>query len=80
MADVERRLHVLYHPRGKTVVVIEHKLDIRANADWIIDMGPEGGDAGGRIVAQGSPRDLVKTPGKSHTSRVLAEFLAERSN
>ena len=82
MADVEKLIHVLHRlvDAGNTVVVIEHNLDVWADADWIIDMGPEGGDAGGRIVAQGSPRDLVKTPGKSHTSRVLAEFLAERSN
>ena len=79
MADVERRLHVLHHPRGKTVVVIEHKLDVRANADWIIDMGPEDGDAGERIVAEESTRDLVKTSKQSHTSRVRADFLATRS-
>ena len=79
MADVERRLHVLHHPRGKTVVVIEHKLDVRANADWIIDMGPEDGDAGERIVAKASTRERVRTPKQSHTSRVRADFLATRS-
>jgi excinuclease ABC subunit A len=60
------------------VVVIEHNLDIMAEADWIIDLGPEGGDAGGEIVAHGSPEEIVKKPDRSHTARVLADFLLER--
>ena len=62
MADVEKLLRVLHRlvDAGNTVVVIEHNLDIIAEADWIFDLGPEGGDAGGRIVAQGSPEDIIK--------------------
>jgi excinuclease ABC subunit A len=58
MADVEKLIHVLHRlvDAGNTVVVIEHNLDIIADADWIIDLGPEGGDAGGRIAAQGTPQ------------------------
>jgi excinuclease ABC subunit A len=64
---------------GNSVVVIEHNLDVIAEADCIIDLGPEGGDGGGRVVAQGAPRQIVGEPEKSHTARILAEFLAERS-
>jgi len=58
MADVEKLLRVLHRlvECGHTVVVIEHNLDVIAEADWIVDLGPEGGDAGGCIVAQGSPK------------------------
>ena len=81
MADVEKLIRVLHRlvDAGNTVVLIEHNLDVIADADWIIDLGPEGGDAGGRIVAQGTPQDLARQPQRSHTSRVLAEFLATRS-
>ena len=80
MADVEKLLRVLHRlvDAGNTVVVIEHNLDVMAEADWIIDLGPEGGDAGGRIVAQGSPEAVAKRPARSHTARILAHFLAER--
>ena len=80
MADVERLLHVLHRlvDAGNTVVVIEHNLDVIADADWIIDLGPEGGDAGGYIAAQGAPVTLASTPSISHTARVLAEFLSSR--
>jgi excinuclease ABC subunit A len=65
------------------VVVIEHNLDVMAEADWIIDLGPEGGDAGGRIVAMAPPEALAKSvrPGGtvSHTARILGAFLAERA-
>ena len=63
MADVEKLIRVLHRlvDAGNTVVVIEHNLDVMAEADWIIDLGPEGGDGGGRIVAQGSPRDIIAT-------------------
>ncbi len=79
MADVEKLIRVLHRlvDAGNSVVVIEHNLDIWADADWIIDLGPEGGEAGGRIVAQGSPEQLAAA-GQSHTGRVLAEFLATR--
>ena len=80
MADVEKLIRVLHRlvDAGNTAVVIEHNLDIIADADWIIDLGPEGGDAGGRIVAQGSPQEVTKRQGRSHTARILAEFLGER--
>jgi excinuclease ABC subunit A len=80
MADVEKLLRVLHRlvDTGNTVVVIEHNLDIMAEADWIIDLGPEGGDGGGRIVAQGAPESIVRKPGKSHTAQILGDFLAER--
>ena len=80
MADVEKLIRVLHRlvDAGNTVVVIEHNLDVMADADWIIDLGPEGGDGGGRIAAQGAPATLAKTPQRSHTTRVLADFLAMR--
>jgi excinuclease ABC subunit A len=57
---------------GNTVVVIEHNLDVIKNADWIIDLGPEGGDRGGEIVAEGSPKDIAKSK-RSYTGQVLKE-------
>jgi excinuclease ABC subunit A len=81
MADVERLIRVLHRlvDAGNTVVVIEHNLDVIADADWIIDLGPEGGDAGGRVVAQGAPEQIIRQPGASHTAKILKEFLAGRS-
>jgi excinuclease ABC subunit A len=80
MADVEKLIRVLHRlvDAGNTVVVIEHNLDVIAEADWIIDLGPEGGGGGGRVVVEGPPEALAAAPRASHTSRVLAEFLAER--
>jgi excinuclease ABC subunit A len=80
MADVEKLMRVLHRlvAAGNTVIVIEHNLDIMAEADWIVDLGPEGGDGGGRIVAQGAPESIVRKPGKSHTARILGEFLEQR--
>jgi excinuclease ABC subunit A len=91
MADVEKLIRVLHRlvDAGNTVVVIEHNLDVMADADWIIDLGPEGGDAGGEIVAQGAPDDLADAFGssaprsgvvRSHTATVLKAFLAERGH
>jgi excinuclease ABC subunit A len=79
MADVDKLVKVLQRlvDAGNSVVVIEHNLDIMAEADWIIDLGPEGGAAGGRIVAQGAPEAIARAR-KSHTARILAAFLAER--
>jgi len=80
MADVEKLIHVLHRlvDAGNSVVVIEHNLDIMAEADWLIDMGPEGGDGGGSVVAKGVPETLV-VKGTSHTAELLREFLTERS-
>jgi excinuclease ABC subunit A len=80
MADVEKLVRVLHRlvDTGNTVVVIEHNLDVMAEADWIVDLGPEGGSGGGRIVAQGSPEEIVRKPGASHTAKILGEFLLER--
>jgi excinuclease ABC subunit A len=80
MADVEKLIRVLHRlvDAGNTVVVVEHHLDVIAEADWVIDMGPEGGDAGGRIVAQGAPETVAKRTRGSHTATALATFLGER--
>jgi excinuclease ABC subunit A len=80
MADVEKLLGVLHRlvDTGNTVVVIEHNLDVMAEADWIVDLGPEGGDGGGRIVAQGAPEAIARKPNKSHTAKILGDFLTER--
>ncbi len=79
MADVEKLIKVLHRlvDAGNTVVVVEHNLDIWATADWIIDMGPEGGTGGGEVVAKGSPQELAKNK-RTHTERLLAEFLETR--
>ncbi len=76
MADVEKLLRVLHRlvDAGNSVLVIEHNLDVVAEADWIIDMGPEGGKQGGKVIAQGSPYTVVKRK-KSHTGKYLAEVL-----
>ena len=81
MADVEKLVHVLHRlvEAGNTAVVVEHNLDIMAEADWIVDMGPEAGDAGGRIVAQGTPADIARKKKQSHTGRVLNDFLRDRA-
>ena len=72
-ADVERLLRVLHRlaDLGNTVVVIEHNLDVLRTADWLVDLGPEGGDAGGRVIAQGPPR-IVAEVAESDTGRFLA--------
>ncbi|MBR2689658.1 MAG: hypothetical protein IKE42_17545, partial [Aquamicrobium sp.] len=69
-------LHELVE-QGNSVVVIEHNLEVIKTADWIIDMGPEGGDGGGEVVAQGTPEDVVRI-GKGHTARFLKEVLERR--
>jgi excinuclease ABC subunit A len=60
------------------VAIIEHNLDIIAEADWVIDLGPEGGQGGGRIVAQGAPEEVARHRNRSHTARALARFLRRR--
>jgi excinuclease ABC subunit A len=74
--DVRKLLTVLERlvAAGNTVVVIEHNLDVIKTADWIIDLGPEGGDAGGQVVVAGSPEKVAAYPA-SHTGRFLAEVL-----
>ena len=77
MADVEKLIHVLHRlvEAGNTVILIEHNLDLIAEADWIIEMGPEGGTGGGNVVVAGDVPTLLKARAKSHTGAVLAEFL-----
>jgi len=74
--DIRKLLEVLHRlvSRGNSVVVIEHNLDVIKNADWIIDMGPEGGDGGGKVVAQGTPEDVAKN-GTSATGEYLKKIL-----
>jgi excinuclease ABC subunit A len=76
MADVEKLIRVLHRlvDAGNTVLVIEHNLDVIAEADWIVDLGPEGGSGGGRVVFAGTP-EKMKT---GHTGKALSEFLAQR--
>ena len=77
--DVKQLLAVLHRLRdhGNTVVVIEHNLDVIKTADWIIDLGPEGGDGGGEIIAYGTPKEVVKIKG-SHTAKFLKPLLKPR--
>jgi excinuclease ABC subunit A len=81
MADVEKLIHVLHRlvGAGNTAVVVEHNLDVMAEADWIVDMGPEAGEGGGEIVAQGPPAQIARRKKESHTGRVLDEFLRDRT-
>ncbi|MGD9356678.1 MAG: hypothetical protein PVH71_08310, partial [Chromatiales bacterium] len=76
--DVSHLLEVLHRLRdhGNTVVVIEHNLDVIKTADWIIDLGPEGGNQGGGIIAAGTPEEVAKVKG-SHTGRFLKGVLGE---
>jgi excinuclease ABC subunit A len=74
--DIKKLLHVLDRlvEGGNTVVVIEHNLDVIKTADWIIDIGPDGGNGGGALVAEGTPEQVAETQG-SHTGRFLGELL-----
>ena len=76
--DVKKLLDVLHElvAQGNTVVVIEHNLEVIKTADWVIDLGPEGGDGGGEVVAFGSPEDIVRAP-RSYTGKFLAPVLAK---
>jgi len=75
--DIEKLLGALQGlvDRGNTVAIIEHNLDIIRAADYVLDLGPEGGDGGGNIVACGSPRELLQKTKKSYTARFLREYL-----
>ena len=77
-ADIKQLLEVLHRLRdqGNTIVVIEHNLDVIKTADWIVDLGPEGGSGGGQIIATGTPEDVTKVKG-SHTARFLKDILAK---
>jgi excinuclease ABC subunit A len=81
MADVEKLIHVLHRlvDAGNSAVVVEHNLDVMAEADWILDMGPEAGTGGGQVVAEGTPAAVARKKATSHTGRVLDEFLRERT-
>jgi len=77
MADVEKLIRVLHRlvEAGNTVVVIEHNLDVIAEADWLLDLGPEGGTGGGKLVVQGPPEQVMQHRAQSHTGQVLHEFM-----
>ena len=77
MADVEKLILVLHRlgDAGNTVVVIEHNLDVIAEADWLLDMGPEGGTGGGQLVSEGTPEQVEADRDNSHTGRVLGPVL-----
>ncbi|WP_111658234.1 excinuclease ABC subunit UvrA [Isoalcanivorax indicus] len=78
--DIQQLLTVLFRLRdhGNTIVVIEHNLDVIKTADWVVDLGPEGGDGGGQIIAEGTPEDVAKAKG-SHTGRFLKGMLPAAS-
>ena len=75
--DIKQLLAVLHHLRdhGNTIVVIEHNLDVIKTADWIVDLGPEGGDGGGKIIAEGTPEQVAKIK-SSHTGRYIKRVLS----
>jgi excinuclease ABC subunit A len=77
--DIQKLLHVLFQlvDQGNTIVVIEHNLDVIKCADWVIDLGPEGGNAGGYVIAEGTPEHVAKTA-KSYTGQFLARVLRGR--
>ncbi|HSJ97224.1 MAG TPA: excinuclease ABC subunit A, partial [Myxococcota bacterium] len=81
MADVEKLIRVLHRlvDAGNTVVLIEHNLDVIAEADWIVDLGPEGGDAGGRVVLAAAPEAFLERGARGHTAKALREFMVGRA-
>ena len=78
--DVRKLLEVLHRltDLGNSVIIIEHNLDVIRNADWILDLGPEGGEDGGRVVGQGRPAKIASTPG-SYTGQFLARYYASNN-
>jgi excinuclease ABC subunit A len=81
LADIEKLLYVLQSlvDQGNTVVVIEHNLEVMRQADYIIDLGPEGGEAGGQVVIAGPPSALIASPDASHTAHFLREYQAGKT-
>ena len=77
--DINKLLKVLHTlvDQGNSIIVIEHNLDVIKTADYIIDLGPEGGDGGGEIIAKGTPEAVVKTPG-SYTAKYLKDYLPKK--
>jgi len=77
-ADIQRLLDVLNKlvDQGNTVVIIEHNLDVVKTADWVIDLGPEGGDEGGHVVATGTPEELIRRPERTYTGQFLRPLLS----
>jgi len=82
VAGVERLIRALHRlvDAGNTVVAIEHNLDVWAEAGWIVDLGPEGGDSGGEVVTQASPEVLATRASRPHAGRALTEFLEARGS
>jgi excinuclease ABC subunit A len=80
--DIQRLLDVLDRlvETGNTVLVIEHNLDVIRNADWVIDLGPEGGDQGGCVVAEGTPASVMQVPGSRTGQALLEEKEAMKRN
>ena len=74
--DIKQLLSVLHHLRdqGNTIVVIEHNMDVIKTADWIVDLGPEGGSGGGKVIAEGTPETVAKTKG-SYTGQYIKRIL-----
>ena len=79
LADIDQLLQVLFRLRdmGNTVIVIEHNMDVIKTADYLIDLGPEGGDNGGKLIACGTPEELLRSR-SSHTARFLRDYLPPR--
>src|SRR5205085_8274384 len=79
-ADVDRLLHVLQRlvDAGNSIIVIEHNLEVIKSADWIIDLGPEGGEAGGEVIAQGTPEDVAENE-QSFTGYFLKRMFIEEA-
>jgi excinuclease ABC subunit A len=77
LADIQKLLDSIYRivDKGNTVVIIEHNLEVIKTADYVIDLGPEGGKPGGHIIAQGTPEDIIRVP-ESYTGRYLKDILA----
>ena len=80
LADIDKLMDVLHDlvDPGNTMVIIEHNMEVIRQADYIIDLGPEGGGKGGSVVASGSPQEVVKQTGKSYTARFLKQYMAEK--